>query len=285
MVRYYKGDPSKFIIKYISGKIKKAGMGLGFFYLRFRTNIVTIPAMTIDSNFIFNEVTKNYQPITLQGHFTYKITDPMKMATILDFSVEPKTGYYLTEDPEKLELRIKNVVQMRTRSEIQKMGLEQALVASGILAKRVLETVGDAPIINDMGIAILSITFNSIKPTPEIANALEAEYRESLQRKADEAIYARRAAAVEQESKIKENELETEITLEEQRKTLIALKGENEIREAESRAKANELELAPYQKLPPKLLLALAIKELANNAEDIGNLTITSEILASLLKD
>ncbi|GAH19427.1 unnamed protein product [marine sediment metagenome] len=76
-MRYYKGEPSKFVIKYRSGKIKRKGMGIGFWYRRKRNNIVTIPAMTIDSNYIFSEISKNHQHITLQGHFTYKIKDPL----------------------------------------------------------------------------------------------------------------------------------------------------------------------------------------------------------------
>ena len=71
-----------------------------------------------------------------------------------------------------------------------------------------------------------------------MAKALEAEYRETLLRKADMAISARRAAAVEEERKIKENELNTEITLEEQRRQLIDLQGSNELQEATNRGKA-----------------------------------------------
>jgi hypothetical protein len=56
------------------------------------------------------------------------------------------------------------------------------------------------------------------------------------------AIYARGAAAVEEERKIKENELNTDITLEEQRRRLIELQGENGLREAESRGRALEEE-------------------------------------------
>jgi hypothetical protein len=83
------------------------------------------------------------------------------------------------------------------------------------------------------GAQLLNVHFVAAKPTPEVAKALEADYRETLLRKADMAISARRAAAVEEERKIKENELNTEITLEEQRRRLIDLQGENGLREAE----------------------------------------------------
>ena len=206
------------------------------------------------------------------------------MSTILDFQIHPRHKHYLTEDPEKLEMRIKNVVQVKTRSEIEKMELEQALVSSEMLASKILESVEASSIIKEMGIDILSVTFLSIRPTPELARALEAEYRENLQMKADKAIFERRAAAVEQESKIKENELNSQIALEKKRKQLIALEGENIIKEAEFRAKANETELATYKKIPSDTLLALAMKEIGENADKIESLSITPEILASILK-
>lgn len=282
---YFRGDPSKYIIKFVDGKRRRAGLGLSFFYFKMNTSIAAIPALTNDSGFVFNESTKNKQAITLQGRFTYRIKDPKKMATILDFQIHPRTRQYQTEDPEKLELRIRNVIQVKTRGEIEKMVLEDALVASEKLTSVVLESVEGQAIINEMGIDILSITFLSITPTPEIARALEAEYRENLQMKADKAIYERRAAAVEQESKIKENELNSQITLEKKRKDLIALEGANIMKEAEFHAKAKETELAAYKKLAPNVLLALAIKELGENAEKIDTLTITPDILASILKE
>jgi hypothetical protein len=145
-----------------------------------------------------------------------------------------------------------------------------------------------------MGVELLSVFFTSARPTPEVAKALEAEYRESLLRKADEAIFARRAAAVEEERKIKEKELSTDITLEQQRRKLIDLQGENSLVEAENQGKALELageykarakqaEIDVYAKLEPRSVLALAMTELGQNADHIGNLTITSEMLASLL--
>ncbi|NHI92030.1 MAG: hypothetical protein EAX96_05965 [Candidatus Lokiarchaeota archaeon] len=283
MVGYFKGEPSQFIVKYTSGKIKKIGRGISFFYLKYHTNIVVITAVTQDSHFIFNEITGNYQEITLQGHFTYQIKDPKKMASILDYSIDLVTKAYKTDDPEKLELRIKNIVQMHTKAEVLKLDLEDAIKISEELARNVLEKAKDEPLLKEMGVELLNLTFNSIRPTPEMSKALEAEYRENLQKKADQAIYARRAAAVEQERKIKENQLATEITLEEKKQNLIALQGENELKEAEFKSKATELELQPYLKLDSKQLLALALKDLARNANRIGNLTITSEILSQLL--
>jgi len=75
---------------------------------------------------------------------------------------------------------------------------------------------------------------------------LEAEAREQILGEADEAIYARRNAAVEQERAIKENELNTEIAVENKKRQIreaqvdaekAVQQKKREIREAEMAAK------------------------------------------------
>lgn len=178
--------------------------------------------------------------------------------------------------------------------EIQKRTLEETLVQTEAIASTVLTRLRDDARLAALGVEVLSLFLVSAKPTPEVARALEATYREALLRQADEAIYARRASAVEEERKIKENELSTDITLEQQRRQLIALTGENALQEAELRgqalereasyeAHAVELRLAAYEKLDPRAITALAMQELGKNAGRVGNLTITTEVLGALL--
>lgn len=293
-IGFFKGQPTEHVIKYVGGRVVKEGAGLAFYYLQHSTQIVAIPTSSTDANFVFNEVTNNFQAVTIQGQFTYRIHNPQQAAALLNFTIDPRTRAAVSNDPERLPQRIANIIQMETRGEIQKRSLEETLRDSQTIAAGVLTRIRDAALLEPMGVELLSVYFLSAKPTPEVAKALEAEYRETLLRKADEAIYARRAAAVEEERKIKENELNTEITLEQRRQQLIELQGGNTLQEADNRgkavereatykAKAMDMELAVYRALDPRTILALAMRELGQNAGNIGNLTITSEILAALL--
>ena len=293
-IGFFKALPTDHIIRYRSGRIAKEGQGLAFFYAHHNTQIVAVPTSSNDANFIFNEVTNNFQAVTIQGQFTYRIKEPKRVASLLNYTLDPKTRGYLSNDPERLPQRITNIIQMQTRGELQSRSLEEVLGQYEAIALAVFERVQKANLLDSLGVELMSVFFISAKPTPEVAKALEASYRETLLRKADEAIFARRAAAVEEERKIKENELGTEITLEERRQHLIDLQGENALREAENRGKATEREaqfqakakestLAVYKSFEPRALLALALNEMAENAGNIGQLTITSEILASLL--
>ncbi|MDB5351572.1 MAG: hypothetical protein JWN86_2819 [Planctomycetota bacterium] len=293
-IGFFKGQPTEYVLKYSSGRLAREGAGLAFYYLKHNTQVVAVPTSSMDANFVFNEVTNNFQAVTIQGQFTYRIHSPKQAAALLNFGLDPKTRGYLSNDPNRLAQRITNIIQMETRGELQKRSLEQALGQYETIAANVQRRIKEGQLLESLGVDLLSVYFVSAKPTPEVGQALEAEYRETLLRKADEAIYARRAAAVEEERKIKENELNTDITLEEQRRRLIDLQGENELREAENRGKALEqearykveakkMELALYGSLGPRSILALAMNELGQNAGRVGNLTITSEMLSSLL--
>lgn len=282
MFRYFKGEPSEFVIHSAGGKVRREGPGLSFFYFTPPASIAVVPTTTIDVSFIFNEVTRNFQAITIQGQLTYKVHEPRKTAGLLDFTIEPSTRAYKKKDPERLGQRIVNLAQASTQQVVRRLDLDAALRAED-LDRSVAQGLASDPELQALGVVVLSFHFLAVKPTPETGKALEAEFRESLLRKADEAIYARRAGAVEQERKIKENELATATALEEQRKALLSLQAQNAEQEALYKARAMEIELGPFTRVEPRLLMALAFRQLGANAEKIGNLTITPDLLAALL--
>ena len=293
-IGYFKGQPNEYILKYVSGRVIREGQGLAFFYWKHSTQIVAVPTSSVDANLLFNEMTRNFQSITIQGQFTYRIHDAKRAAELLNFAMDPIRRQYVSNDPDRLAQRISNVIQMETRTEIQRRSLEEVLSQFEVIAATVQSRIKESLLLDPLGAELLNVYFVAAKPTPEVAKALEADYRETLLRKADMAISARRAAAVEEERKIKENELNTEITLEEQRRRLIDLQGENELLEAANhgkaleeaarfQARAKQLELEVYSTLDSRKVLALAMNNLGQNAARIGNLTITSEVLASLL--
>ena len=291
---YFKGQPTDYIQRFSSGAKSREGLGLAFYYWRYNTQVVAVPTTSRDADFLFNEITSNFQEITLQGQLTYRIAEPKKAAELLNFRIDPGTYIYSTDDLNSLAQKIVNIVRIETRSEVEKRTLAEVLRDSRAIAKEVEARVREAAVLTPLGVELLSVFFLSARPSPEVAKALEAEYREALLRQADEAIYARRGAAVDEERKIKEKQLESDKALEQQRQTLIDLQGANALKEAENcglatekeaqyRARATELELAVLRAVEPRALLAIALRELGKNAGKVANLTITTEMLASLL--
>ncbi len=286
-LRFYKAEPTEYVLVYQAGKVVQEGAGISFFYWQPINSIALVPVSTRDANFVFNETTGNFQSITVQGQLTYRISDPKKAAELLNFTVRQaalRQGMtHVSDDPEKLPQRIINAVQVHTRNELLRLPLEEALKQAEGLAKTVLGKIRESKILAEMGVECLSVIFTSVRPIPEMAKALEAEYREALQKRADEAIYARRAAAVEKERKIKENELDTEVALEQQKKELVELQGTNIRKQAEDEAHATQVKFAAYKNVDPKVILALGFMSMGTNAEKIGNLTITPDLLSMLM--
>lgn len=330
-INHIKFDSMTHVFYYKNGTLKKEGRGLSFFYFKPNSSIVAIPMGSNDLPFIFMESTTDYQTITIQGQISYKIINPEMLADILDFTVTD-SGTYKRNDIEKLNQRIINEAQTSTSSFIHNIGLKEAIRSAKEIANRILEGLKSSEAISMLGIEIFGANVLAVQATPEMAKALETETRERLQQDADQAIYERRNFAVEQERKIKESELNTEIAIEEkqkqidekrmesevqrmennrklremnieaditienQRKIFIEQKTENDKKEAEVEGFRIETMLKPYKEMDWRSLtalaghsdarnnIALAFRELAQNAEKIGNLNITPDLLDSILQ-
>lgn len=294
MIKYFKGEPNTYVVRYSNGDVTKHGAGLTFWYLPYNTSIATVPIVSQDAPFIFNETTVNFQEISIQGQLSYRLEDPMNTAKVLDYTIDPKTRRYRSKDPEKLVSRVINAVQANTRSGVNILSLDEALIKVKEIASEVLASVQNEPELKALGVIVESLYFTAVKATPEMQKALEADYRESLQQKADLAIYIRRQAAVEEESKISNRELDNEVELEERRRDLVAKQAENRIKQAQAEAKAMEMEAEAetradeirfklYQDLTPQALVGLALKEWAANAGTIDNLTITPDLISNVV--
>jgi regulator of protease activity HflC (stomatin/prohibitin superfamily) len=292
-VRFMKAPPTTYVLHFANGRVRREGLGLSFFYWAPTSTIVTVPVGSADAPFAFQEATADFQGVAIQGQVTYRVSDPRRLATLLDLSVFPN-GRYRTDDYQKLPERIVHATQVLMRAETQRLTLATALTDAGELGARVLAGLRAADTIVQLGVEILGVSVLTVRPTPESAKALEAEAREALQRRADEAIYARRNASVEQERRIKESELQTEIALEEQRARLLDERVANDRKEAESRAYALDTTLAPVRGLDWRMLMALrggdsaatialAFQELAANAGRIGELNVSPDLLRALL--
>ncbi len=282
MLRFFKGDPNTHIFVFKNGKITRHGKGIDVWYLPMVSTLSVIPVTSEDARFIFSETTGSFQEVTVQGNLTYRLTNPECLVELLNYTIQPSSRAYISEDPEKLVQRIINTVQTHLRSFINELPLEQALTEIGKLSDDVLLSIAEDKALKGWGIMVESLHFTDVSATPEIKKALEASFREKLLREADQAIYARRAAAVEEERNLAERELQTSIELENRKKELVETQAQNQITLAEGEAKAEELRLKVYEKLPTEALLGLALKEWAGNAGNLENLSISPDLLGTI---
>ena len=330
--RFIKVQPTQYVLQYRGGKPQREGAGLSFFYFAPTSSLVLVPTASVNEPFIFEEVTSDFQDITIQGQITYRIADPRRTATMLNFTLDAR-GRYVSEDPQKLAQRLIDQVRVAMRADLRSMTLQQALSQGEEFVARVTAVLSGHPTVEALGVEVLGLSVLAIKPKPETARALEAEAREALLGRADEAAYGRRNAAVEQERAIKENELNTEIAveakqrqiqetkmdaeralgqrryqiesenmagkvaIEQQRAALVAQAATNAKTEADARAygiaammgafagaDAKVLQALASVGMKPDQLMALAFRDMAENAGKIGTLNITPDLLTEILK-
>jgi hypothetical protein len=242
-INYIKFDSMTYAIHYGNGHVKREGRGLSFFYYSPTSSITAIPLGSKDIQFIFNESTKDFQTITIQGQVTYAIENPKQLAEMLDFTLGQRDKVN-EGNFEKLNQRLNNEAQTAASAFIQGIGLKEALRSAKQISTIIENGLKQSSAVSLLGVAILSVDVLSMRATPEMAKALETEMRESLQREADQAIYERRNFAVEQERKIRESELNTEIAVQEKKKQINEKQNEIKVKEAENARKLREMTIA-----------------------------------------
>lgn len=282
-IQYFKAEPTEFARMRVGGKVKKEGEGISGYFIPFRTTIEVVSVASDDQPFAFQEFSKDNQEVNLQGGFIYRIIDPKFVIGKYNFSIDPRTKQYQTDDNRKLPEHVLKSVRSEARKIIQVTPLEQLLVMGEDLTHRITESLAGRDIVTQVGIDFETLYFETIRPKPEIAKALEANYRESLLQRADEAIYTRRAQAVEKERIIQENEMKTKIEIEQKRRQLVELEGANTLQVADYKAQATKKELTAYEGVGADMIAAQALLRLGENAAKIGNLTITPDILAGIM--
>jgi hypothetical protein len=332
-LNFRKFDSMTYVMHSVNGKVKREGKALSFFYFSPVSTIVAVPLGSRDIQFIFNETTRDFQTITIQGQITYVIENPKALAELFDFTVFTDKSN-TTENFEKLNQRMNNEAQTATSAFIQGLSLKDALRSAKAISDQISNGLKSSQAIKMLGVEIVSIDVLAVRPTPEMAKALETETREALQKDADQAIYSRRDFAVEQERRIKESELNTEIAVqekqkqinekqwqikiidadkarklremkmeadlvvEEQKTKLTEIQAANDKRIADAKGYMLEKTLQPYKNLDWKTLMAVqsgsltamdnigfAFRELAENANKIGTLNITPDLLETVIKN
>lgn len=249
--RYVKSSPSQYLFQYRDGRVVREGTGLAFWYFAPSSTLVGVPVTAVEVPFMFEEVTRDFQQVTLQGQVSYRIADPKRLAEQLDYTLQPN-GQYASEDPERLQLRVLNAVKATFRNLLQGLDLRDVLQGTERLSTSAHRGVAGTGSLSSLGIEITALNLLAVKPNPETARALEAPMREEILKQADDAMYTRRNAAIEQERTVKENELRSELSIEQKKRQVRETQVESERALLEKRQQMQAQELAGKVELEQK---------------------------------
>lgn len=302
-----RSNASSHVIRYGNKGICQSGQGIVFWFGPGTSSIAEVPMDDREATVFLKGRTQDFQALTVQGVLTWRVADPEQLASRIDFTVALNSGQPRSEPIERIETRLAGLVSQAALEYLATAPV-RALLDAGIepLRARIEASLAEASALSEIGVAIVSVQLGSPTPTSELERALQTPTFEALQQKADEAIFERRALAVEKESAIAENELTNKVELARREKLLISEEAENardravghaETMQVEAEAEAgrirtlekakSEAELARmaiYRDLPSTVMIGLAARELATKLSRIDHVNLTPDLLASLVE-
>lgn len=314
----FRAEASAHVRVYRRGRLSREGRGLAFWFDPANTSITEVPLADRELTFLVKSQSADYQDIAVQGTILWAVADVASLSDRVDFSVDLKTGAQIGTPEDHITRILIGLAQELADSYVRMQGV-QALLEAGLapLQARLNEGFAREPMLEQMGVAVVAARIGALSPSTELARALRAPTFESLQQKADEAGFARRALAVEKERAIAENELANQIELASRRADLIAREDANARAEAEAKAVAQrirsegeaqakiiaadaeaariraveqaaaDMERARMEtvgQLDPLHLFALAARDFAGKVDKIDALTVTPDMLGGLLR-
>ncbi len=305
-LRQLRADASSHIQHFNKGTRVRSGRGLAFWFYPDGASISEIPMDDRDLPFLFKGQTADYQDLSVQGSLIYRVSDPEMLGDRVDFTIDLATGLQIGQPLDQIGSAVITLVRQFVNEYVRQSNVRNLLEAGNAPVKSfILGGLANDDTMAKMGLEMVSISIINLAPSSELSRALQTPTLESLQQQADEAVFARRALAVEKESAIAENELNNKIELASRQKALIAREDENARSKAETSAatiqiravadaerirvieQANaDMEKARvdvYSGLEPQVMLALAAQEFASTLEKIDSLTVTPDMISGLL--
>jgi len=315
--RHLRAEPSFHVLQYRGGKLKRTGRGLAFWFHPLSTSIAEVPCSDRDETFLFHARSRDFQDVTAQGTITYRVTDPQRLAARVDFSLDPVQGTYRKQPLDQLSQLLVQSAQQHAWAYLAATSVREIL-ADGVeeIRDRVRTGLRGDTKLEAMGLEIVAVRISDISPTSELDKALQAPTHEAIQQEADEAIFQRRALAVEKERAIQENELQNRIELARRQSDLIEQEGGNNRQRAEQESEAKRIDaegsaarkrleaeteatsiraveqarvgvekerMAIYRELPAHVLMGLAAEKAAGAMNNIEHLNITPDLLGPAL--
>jgi regulator of protease activity HflC (stomatin/prohibitin superfamily) len=301
-----RSEASSYVIRYRNGRAVRSGRGLAFWFRPQRASIAELPMDDRDTALFVKGRSKDFQDVAVQGRISWRVADPQRLAERVDFTIGLFAGKHNGDPIDQIESRFGGLAHQAAAQYLMERPVRELLDA-GLepLRQRIEAALIDSPALSEIGVETITVRLSSIAPSSELERALQTPTFEALQQKADEAMFERRALAVDKERAIAENELANKVELARREKQLIAEEADNQraravaaaeagqvaaaaeaerIRSVEAaRAEAEHGHMAVYKDVPGDVLLALAARDFAAKLETINELNVTPDLIASLV--
>jgi regulator of protease activity HflC (stomatin/prohibitin superfamily) len=316
-LRHLRAAPTSHIVQLHGGTVRRSGAGLAFWFRPLTAVLSEVPLDDRELPLVAHARTADLQEVTAEVTVSYRFTDPELAATRLDLSISPRNGAWTGTPLEQVAHLLGELTAGHVMDALAGVTLREAISSgTGPLRERVTAALLADDRVHATGLTILGARIRSVRADADLERALQTPARESAQSEADRSTYERRALAVERERAIAENELSNRIELAGREQQLVLQEGTNARSRAEEAAAAALIEtrsqaerravsaaadadatrlrgqadadaqralLTAQAEVPQEVLIAAALKELAAHLPQVGQLTVTPDLLTGAL--
>jgi regulator of protease activity HflC (stomatin/prohibitin superfamily) len=285
-IRHLRAEPTAHVLHYRRGALAREGAGLAFWFRPIHSAIAEVPLDDRELPFLFHARSADYQELTVQGAIAFRVADPPRLARRVDFTLDLVSGRWTRAPLEQVAALLTQLAQQFVIDELVRIDL-RTILTGGVapIRDRIAAGLAAEPALAELGLEVVAVRVAAVTPTAEVEKALRQPTREAIHTKADEAAFARRTLATEKERAIIEQDAANKAVAaqaEDERGRLAARREADTIDMVEAARLRAERERAEIQaKVPPEVLLALALRELAGGLDE---LTVTPDLVAPLLK-
>lgn len=213
-IHLIKVDETKFVKQVGIFNLMREGKGKCYFDFAPLTTVSVVPTGAEGLPFSVESLTLDFQHVTIEGHVRYEVADAEILIRKIDFTLSKNRRDYAKDDRKALPHMIRAEVQMHVGAAARSVNLQEILRNPDGLARKVSQRLEGAVGLTSLGIRVTSVAILSINPKPEVMRALEAEARESILGRADNAAHARQMEAVRLEGETKARKLQFQIAQE-----------------------------------------------------------------------
>jgi hypothetical protein len=244
------------------------------------TTVAVVPTTPQILSFAIEAQTRDKQGVVVRGGLTATLV-PQTSISKFDFTVEPKSGGYLSNWVQVVNAKVIERVLRAVLNRVKELDVEAATRSQKEVEDAVTAALGDTVFSSD-GIVVNSCSIPKIEPADdEVAGAIGAQERQTMLTAADRALHERRLKAAQNERTIKEYEADTKLELEKKQGELLEERAKNTKKEADTDAEATRIRLAPLKDVEAGKLLGAALMDGFKTGR-IGSIVVAPELLGAL---
>ncbi len=317
IARHLRSAPTSFIVHTRSGRPRHAGAAAAFWFRPLSAAISEVPLDDRELPIMAHARTADLQDVAVAVSISFRFIDPVAVAQRIDFGISPDTGAWMSSPLEQVAGLLTESATALVMDAVARMTLVEAVTkGAGELGVLLTEGLRAEARLEATGVTVLGTRVRAVRAEADVERALRTPAQERVQTEADAATNQRRALAVERERAIAENELANRIELAVREQQLVAQEGANARRRAEeaaaaalidataaaereavrstasatstrevgeAQAAAEAARVRAYAATDPVVLAALVLQQLASNLPQIGQLTVTPDLLSRAL--